>query len=534
MTIADQLTSLANTKAAIKTAIENKGVTVGTVPFDQYPSKISAITTGTGAVTVPDWVRPSDWLPITKPDGTSQKVIGLFAVFDSDTNYVAFSANSPYTVDWGDGSAPENYATNVQCQHKYTFASIDPATATAEGYRQVVITITPQAGQNLSSINFQKNHTDIGSTAWGKSFWLELYASTSHADVLGGLSNFMTGKTMIPMLKAVYILPCNTVVSNNMGSTMFRGQAESVEYVEISRPNVVITSSGPLQYCKTIKKFNLHPTISATDCSNLFYLCVNLIEAPEINTVNSTNFSNMFYGCYSLQKIPAYNTSNGTSFLNMFYGCTALTTIPQLDTSKGSNFSSMFYNCSTLESVPLLNTSVGSNFSLMFSGCQSLSEVPAFNTANASTLASMFASCASLTTVPAFNTNNVTSMGSMFQYCSALRKIPTFNTSKVTSFAYAFQNCISLDEIPAITFAANTATAFSNTFSGCRSLSSFKATGAVLSFDVSGCNLSAAALNELYTNLPTVTGKTVTVTGNWGAAASDITIATAKGWTVTR
>jgi hypothetical protein len=45
--------------------------------------------------------------------------------------------------------------------------------------------------------------------------------------------------------------------------------------------------------------------------------------------------------------------------------------------------------------------------------------------------------------------------------------------------------------------------------------------------------LSGAALDEIYTNLATVVGKTIIVTGNYGTASDDPTIATAKGWTVT-
>jgi hypothetical protein len=47
------------------------------------------------------------------------------------------------------------------------------------------------------------------------------------------------------------------------------------------------------------------------------------------------------------------------------------------------------------------------------------------------------------------------------------------------------------------------------------------------------CNLSAAALDEIYTNLPVVVGKTIIVTGNYGVAGDNPVIATAKGWTVT-
>lgn len=49
-TIAEQLTSLANTKTAIKDAIVAKGVAVAdTVPFSAYPAKIGQIESGGGA-----------------------------------------------------------------------------------------------------------------------------------------------------------------------------------------------------------------------------------------------------------------------------------------------------------------------------------------------------------------------------------------------------------------------------------------------------------------------------------------------------
>ena len=50
MTIADQITRLSNAKAAIKTSIENKGVTVGDdVKLDAYPALIDSIEAGGGS-----------------------------------------------------------------------------------------------------------------------------------------------------------------------------------------------------------------------------------------------------------------------------------------------------------------------------------------------------------------------------------------------------------------------------------------------------------------------------------------------------
>lgn len=52
-TIADELNRIKNAKTAIKTSIENKGVTVpdGTL-IDTYPSLIDSIPTGGGVVQI--------------------------------------------------------------------------------------------------------------------------------------------------------------------------------------------------------------------------------------------------------------------------------------------------------------------------------------------------------------------------------------------------------------------------------------------------------------------------------------------------
>ena len=54
-----------------------------------------------------------------------------------------------------------------------------------------------------------------------------------------------------------------------------------------------------------------------------------------------------------------------------------------------------------------------------------------------------------------------------------------------------------------------------------------------VSFSVAACKLSATALNEIYTNLPSIAGQTITVSSNYGTATDNPAIATAKGWAVT-
>ena len=151
----------------------------------------------------------------------------------------------------------------------------------------------------------------------------------------------------------------------------------------------------------------------------------------------------------------------------------------------------------------------------------------------------MFQSCSSLKNIPLLNTSNGTNFINMFNACTSLLDIPllilTPITGTVTSYASMFANCSSLKEIPSLIFQQTaTTTIFNNIFSGCNSLSRIRSTG--FNHNISMPNsgqLAADELNEIYTNLPNVSSKTITVTGNWGTAADNPAIAIAKGWTVT-
>ena len=187
-----------------------------------------------------------------------------------------------------------------------------------------------------------------------------------------------------------------------------------------------------------------------------------------------------------------------------------------------------------IERAWIVNPGTQTNYDSMFRNMRKLQSVPLFNTAAVTNMASMFLSCFSLQSVPLFNTAAVTNMSSMFQSCSSLQSVPLFNTAAVTSMSSMFNNCNSLQSVPALNVSAvSSAANFASMFATCSSISRIQAEEFNFSFSVASCKLSAAALNEIYTNLPTVVGQTITVTGNYGTATHDPTIATAKGWTVT-
>jgi hypothetical protein len=108
-------------------------------------------STGTPAefVTPADgWVRPSYWLNIPEVVATDQVFYGLVAVFPNDTRPLAIRAQGAYTVDWGDGSAPVNVATNTTAEKLYDYnALFEPLDFEGAGYTVVdwlnALTTTP-------------------------------------------------------------------------------------------------------------------------------------------------------------------------------------------------------------------------------------------------------------------------------------------------------------------------------------------------------------------------------------------------------
>ncbi|MBR6510533.1 MAG: hypothetical protein IKT38_08010 [Clostridia bacterium] len=104
-------------------------------------------------------------------------------------------------------------------------------------------------------------------------------------------------------------------------------------------------------------------------CEGMYYNCVNLKEAPEIDMSNSLYFHNMFLGCESLITAPVMDTGKGSRFAAMFGQCTALKTIPQLNISSctlRANLNNIFSGCTALENIIFIGTI---NVTISFQDC---------------------------------------------------------------------------------------------------------------------------------------------------------------------
>ena len=479
-------------------------------------------TSTTGATATP-YVRPSDWLAMPTPG--AQEVIGLLAVYDDDANYVAVQCQGAYTVDWGDGTTA-NYSINVNASKQYSFSSISAATTTSKGFRQVLVRITPQAGQNLTSVGFGIQNTTLAKNGFSVG-WLDIDVRIPN----GSLT--FNGHTNIVKYGALEKLTVRSVTAGALMGNLCNSMSnlKSV-YIEPSATATTTNFSAMFGFCYSLEEAPFMNTGSATNVSNMFSNCYSLKVVPNYNLASTTSVTTMFDSCHSLTTYPAFNM--GTTTNSMFQTCTGLIDAPTLNTSNVLDASSMFSGCSELKSVALFDTSKVTNFTSMFLNCRNLETIPLFNTILGTNFTSFFQGCSSLATVPSLNTPAATTMTNMFNGCAALMELPGLSASNVTIVTQMFSSCVNLKQLPALNLPA--CTTFTSWISNIATITKSNITGATRAHSYTGNSLSQASIVTIFNNLGIASGaQTITVSSNPGYAAltaGERAIATGKGWTI--
>jgi hypothetical protein len=523
--------------------------------------------------TATPWVRPADWLAMPTPG--AQEVIGLLAIYE-DANYIAVQCQGPYTVDWGDGTVT-NYNINVNASKTYDFSSIPAGTTTSEGFRQVIVRITPQAGQNLTSVAFAVQNTTYAKNGYSTG-WLDIEVKmpngtpffNGHTNIvryhrlqrlvitdiaLGSLMGNLCNSMLA--LRSFSIGPTKTATTTNFVS-MF-GNCLSIEEVPLFDTSSGTGFNSMFSGCTNLRVVPQYNFQNATSFDSTFYLCrslttvplfnignatkvmsnmfnecTSLTSIPLINTTGTTNMANMFTACRSLTTIPLLNLSSCTNTNSMFSTCQSLSSIPLLDTSKVVNMSNMFVTCQALRTIPLLDTSKNLTFNSFFSTCTALETIPLINTELGTDFNSMFTGCPALQEVPLLNTGSASTFNAMFNGCNSLQAVPAFNTAKVATFNNAFNNCLGLRELPALNMSAGTS--FTTFIGGNVSIGKSTAFGARFAHSYTNMALVQAEIVNIFTNLGTASGaQAITVSSNPGYAGlttGERAIATGKGWTI--
>jgi len=384
-----------------------------------------------GGAPATTWTRPADWPALPAVAATDQVFCGLYAVFDHGSNFATIRCTGAFTVDWGDGSAPVNVASNTTALYNYSYAASGLGAVTSRGYKTAIVTVTPQAGQTLSVIDLSVKHTQAGLVNGRSSGWLDIRLAMNN---VGTVTTFATDSWVHRYL-------------------------EQFEWVGGSSTQTNYTSF--LRGSSSLQKLHL------------------------FNTAAGLLFPGFVQDCFLLPELPLFNTANGTSFSGYGSGTRSMRVPPLIDTGKGNNFNS-FWSGSGIVRAPLYNTALGNTFTNFFFNCTNLQEVAPMNLAAA------------------------TNVSGCLQSDPALQEVPAFVLSSVSNLTNFATNSPSIARVRA-TFPANQ------------------------NINLANLSLGPAALDEIYTNLPTASGspRTITVTGNWGTTGHTPTIATSKGWTVT-
>jgi len=437
-------------------------------------------------------------------------------------------ANIQACWDWS-----ETITEPVRIEHRYDYSSISADTACSRGYRQVIVTITPQPGADLTLVDLSPRHSSIGlghvSCPWldlaislpkaaaGASLVLCGYASRSTSDYLGSVERIVIhdagGATDLAwLLHNAYALRHFRLEKAEAVETIDRicHFCTSLDQIDLP-PLPALNSASTLLYgCNALREFRLHGLASLTSldeaCQEARALeRVWIEDAPQLQSAEG-----LFYGCLALQEVTISGATQLANLNRMFQGCSALITAPALDTTAATSMASMFEDCRALREVPLYDTAQVTTMEAMFSGCWALRQLPPFSTPAVAVLDRMLAGCHSLLSLPLLDTTAVTSMGSVFQGCSALQALPPLQVGSVSDFGDALAGCAVLAATP---------------LQGIRS-----------SLSLWGCNLSRSALVQLFQGLAVVEGNPELNIGmNWGVAElapEDFAIATAKGWTL--
>lgn len=372
-TIAEQLTSLANTKTAIKEAIVAKGIQVAdTDPFSAYPDKIGQIESGGGGEPAEEWQPNPNWWDIRKIlDEDTRDYPGKFGVILYNFNDVSdfqLSSSDMTAVATSDG-AFYSYANNgSKVSHNWDVAQ-DKDDGRGRKTRYVIYYFT----------------TDT--TAETFAYDTNAYSTSSKC---GWTHNRL----------AYIVLRINCTLAVFPSHYLLEG----------------IDNTG----------YRIANTSMSRFCTN----CYNLRLPPEnVDTTNVKNFSSFMEGCYLIKKLPEWlNTESGENFANFAAFCYSLEELPEnLDTSNATNLSGFARGTLIKRLPPKFDSSKATTLENFLNACRNIKVLPEMNTDNCTNFNYILAYCVSLTSLPTgFNTANGIDIGNFLynaesvSYCGQL------------------------------------------------------------------------------------------------------------------
>ena len=389
-------------------------------------------------------------------------------------------ANLQARWDWG-----ETVIEPIKAEHRYSYDALPASSQCSRGYRQVIVTLTPQSGSDLTLVDLSPRHSSISQDD-ASCPWLEL-------------------RLNLPAAAAG-----DSIVLCRSGGEGAGSHLGSVERIEILDAGGATSFQRLLHHAGSLQLFQLH-------------------KAPALQQIEE-----MFFHCSSLTAVELPPLPQLRGARACFNNCSSLPSIRLLELASLSSAEDLFTGCSHLREVTLTGTQALTSTRGMFQGCSSLLIAPAFPTSSVVDMEAMFQGCSALQLLPPYDTAAVTTMAGAFSGCRAMQTIPALNTAALSSMQECFSGCHALLQLPPLNVAA--VQSFENAFSSCGVLAAAPLQGSARSLSFWGCVLDSTALLQLFSGLATVSeGQSLDIGSNPGLedlTEEDRQIATAKGWTL--
>jgi len=496
---------------------------------------------------------PGDRFWITAASNTSwqQRIEGTFLVYrngnrlsasdyriEENNGNVELVLTTPlpggaYSYFYGSWSWGETVIEPIKAEHRYSHNAVSAASRCSRGYRQVIVTITPQAGANLTMLDLSPRHSSISQDD-ASCPWLELAISLPRAQigpslVLCGYERYGTWDYLGSVERIV--------IQDAGGATNFRWllyYASSLRVFELHRAEALEAIDGMFGNCSSLDHIRLPALPQLSSASELLYGATALRELRLSGLANITSLEGMCQDATGLERVWIEDAPRLTSTASLFQGCSNLRQVSLSGAPRVSDMSSMFAGCSTLVTAPELETAAVTTMASMFEDCTALRRVPCYDTTGVRNMGWMFSGCWALAQIPAFDTRLLESMEGMFSSCYALTTIPLLQLASVGSMSSTFSGCYALLHLPPLQVEG--VSDFSGCFSSCVSLSAAPLEGIRQPVSFWGCALSRSAIVAIFQRLAVVSSNpSIDISENWGTrdlSADDLAIPTAKGWTV--
>jgi len=466
-----------------------------------------------------EYIPRSDWEDIFScPDGAVQWL--LSDAGNETYAFLATTSSGNYTIDWGDGTI-ESFASGVKAQHAYVIGS---GKSCALGYTTFkckitgnLLTLKPE----LPTLSIYSTMHIVGAIGYVYNCNTITQMPLFRTDLIYTLLEFIKYQSATGIINgstAPFGAPLKYFYARGLTSlhnqSYFFNNNYYLEFIDFDFSHV---TSFTLTYARMISEVDLSEAVNLTTLYETFLGCTRLSKVILPTTNNIQSCYRAFYGCEVLQDIDISMLTKITSAEAMFLNCVSLRTVKMADFPYLTTTLNMFSACYALTEITTGNCNLLTNTTAMFTNCRSLYYANINGLSKANNAYSMFNACYNLVNLVSeqfAKDATALSADNMFNSCERLKVInlSSAKLSKLGIFGSPYYI-----QTPIETININASSLFA---------------GGSPQIQIQNTAMTATNLNTFFTSLPTVTGKTINITGTLGAATCDRTIATSKGWTV--